>query len=114
MPYRSRHSGAQIDAAVDAVQAAIDRMQLWYNQVIKVTAASWNLLANQEQGKYVFPISYQFSEINQYPMVYFILSNGQLCEATVIYTHATNTIRVFSNIKAEGTLIISSGSGYKE
>jgi hypothetical protein len=41
MAYQSRHSGEQIDTAVDKINEAVQREQLWYNLEVAVTKNSW-------------------------------------------------------------------------
>jgi hypothetical protein len=87
---------------------------LWYNAEIHLTQSSWTAVTGQP-GKYVSNVAYYFSDINKYPLVYFVDDeNKQIWDLPVQFLQNVNQINVYSNVKIEGMLIISSGSGYKE
>lgn len=119
MAYQSRHSGEQIDTAVDKINEAVQREQLWYNLEVAVTKNSWKRVTTTgAQGKYTFTTTYKaFSEINKFPSVYFVDSTGQMWDLPAIFNSTTNptSVTVYSNTnQITGTLVICSNSGYKQ
>lgn len=116
MAYQSRHSGEQIDTAVDKINEAVQREQLWYNLEVAVRTNTWQSTTS-EWGKYTFTTTYNaFSEINKFPSVYFVDSTGQMWDLPAIFNSTTNptSVTVYSNKNLEGTLVICSNSGYKQ
>lgn len=120
MAYQSRHSGAQIDEAIDLIYSAVNQEGAWYNMEVPFTENTWLEVAEpqlrEKYGVYSANIPYTvFSETNQYPLVYFIESNtNSIWSLPVKYIRDSNpkSILVFSNVRIAGTLIISSGSGH--
>jgi hypothetical protein len=88
MPYRSRHSGQQIDNAIDEVNAAINNMGMWYNRVVQIEESDWknnNMIASVN-ARYVYTSTYNFNPMNQFPMVYFIgHSDGMIYDIEALY-----------------------------
>lgn len=118
MAYQSRHSGAQIDAAIDAINSALNKEQMWVNKEEKVTLNSWQRTGDENnKGVWVCNVPYTpFSAINKFPTVYFVDESGKIWDMSVVFNSTTTPtgISIYSNVALKGTVVICSNSGYLE
>lgn len=115
MAYQSRHSGAEIDRAIDLIYEAVEKEGVSSNQLIPVTADDWESLSSDKLYGYRFTavLDDTFVTSNRFPMVYFVGSDGMVFDLPITFMSQGNLYMafVFSNTQIEGTLVICSTGG---